>query len=43
MRPDRIFRAWSDLAKKCVISTSHLHNTRHRHASMSIKQENTLA
>ena len=37
IRPDTITRAWSDLAKKCGISASRLHDARHSHASIMLK------
>ena len=39
IRPDTISRAWSDLAKKCGISASRLHDARHSHASIMLKAE----
>jgi integrase len=37
IRPNTISRAWSDLAKKCGISASRLHDARHSHASIMLK------
>lgn len=37
LRPNTISRAWSDLAKKCCISASRLHDARHSHASIMLK------
>jgi len=37
IRPNTISRAWSDLAKRCGISASRLHNARHSHASIMLK------
>ncbi len=37
VRPDTISRAWSDLAKRCGISASRLHDARHSHASIMLK------
>ncbi len=37
IRPNTITRAWSDLAKKCGISASRLHDARHSHASIMLK------
>jgi integrase len=37
IRPDTISRAWSDLAKRCGISASRLHDARHSHASIMLK------
>jgi len=37
IRPDTITRAWSDLARKCGISASRLHDARHSHASIMLK------
>jgi integrase len=37
LRPNTISRAWSDLAKKCGISASRLHDARHSHASIMLK------
>jgi len=38
IRPDTITQAWSALAKKCDISASRLHDARHTHASIMLKQ-----
>lgn len=37
IRPNTITRVWSDLAKKCGISASRLHDARHSHASIMLK------
>lgn len=37
IRPDTITRAWSDLAKRCGISATRLHDARHSHASLMLK------
>jgi integrase len=37
IRPNKITRVWSDLAKKCGISASRLHDARHSHASIMLK------
>jgi integrase len=37
IRPNTITRAWSDLAKRCSISASRLHDARHSHASIMLK------
>jgi len=37
VRPNTISRAWSDLAKRCGISASRLHDARHSHASIMLK------
>ena len=37
IRPDTITRAWSDLARKCGILASRLHDARHSHASIMLK------
>ena len=37
IRPNTITRAWSDLAKKCGILASRLHDARHSHASIMLK------
>jgi len=38
IRPDTITRAWSDLAKKYGITAHRLHDARHSHASLMLKQ-----
>jgi len=38
LRPNSITRAWSDLAKKCCIKATRLHDARHTHASLMLKQ-----
>lgn len=38
IRPDTVSRAWSDLAKKCGIAAHRLHDGRHTHASLMLKQ-----
>ena len=38
IRPDTITRSWSDLAKRCGIAASRLHDGRHTHASVLLKQ-----
>ena len=35
--PNIITQAWSDLARKCGISASRLHDARHTHASIMLK------
>ncbi len=37
IRPNTITRAWSNLAKKCSILASRLHDARHSHASLMLK------
>jgi len=38
IRPDTITRAWPDLARKCGIAAHRLHDARHTHASLMLKQ-----
>ena len=38
LRPDTISRAWSSLAKRCCIAAHRLHDARHTHASLMLKQ-----
>lgn len=37
IRPNTITRAWSDMARKCGIKASRLHDARHTHASIMLK------
>jgi integrase len=38
IRPNTVTRAWSDLAKRCGLNVIRLHDARHTHASLMLKQ-----
>jgi integrase len=38
IRPNTVTRAWSDLSKRCGLNVIRLHDARHTHASLMLKQ-----